>query len=96
MNIGGWDPTGRDFSKLSWVSAPAAQGDRILKIGCCASSLAVGQMVRLWMRDPGDGSLMSELHGGLADIAPEFKGAALVTPLTAWTPARGRSRGAAV
>ncbi|KIZ02518.1 cellulosome enzyme, dockerin type I [Monoraphidium neglectum] len=74
MNIGGWDPTGRDFSKLSWVSAPAAQGDRILKIGCCASSLAVGQMVRLWMRDPGDGSLMSELHGGLADIAPEFKG----------------------
>jgi hypothetical protein len=33
-------------------------------------------MVRLWMSDPGDGSLMAELHGNRVPIAPEFLGAA--------------------
>lgn len=75
MNIGGWDPTGRDFTKLSWVKAPAAAGDRLLKLGCCMSAFSVGQMVRLWMRDPGDGSLMSELHNGRAQVPDQFKGA---------------------
>ena len=36
--------------------------------------MAVGQMVRLWMSDPGDGSLMGELHGNRVAVAPEFYG----------------------
>lgn len=74
MNIGGWDPTGRDFTRIAPVSAPAAQGDRVLRVGCCLDQIAVGQMVRLLMADPGDGSLMSELHGNRVTVAPEFKG----------------------
>ncbi|GBF90605.1 hypothetical protein Rsub_03177 [Raphidocelis subcapitata] len=74
INIGGWDPTGRSFSKITWVKLPAAAGDRVLRLGCCMDKLAVGQMVRLWMSDPGDGSLMAELHGNKTSVAPEFFG----------------------
>lgn len=75
INIGGWDPTGRNFSRIAPVSAPAGQGERLLRLGCCMDKVTVGQMVRLWMSDPGDGSLMAELHGHRAAVADEFYGA---------------------
>ena len=43
-------------------------------MSCCTAAMAVGQMVRLWMSDPGDGSLMGELHGNRVAVAPEFYG----------------------
>lgn len=75
INVGGWDPTGRDFSRIAPVSAPAPQGERVLHLGCCTGSIAIGQIVRLWMSDPGDGSLWSELHGGRAPVPRVFYGA---------------------
>ncbi|KAI8466265.1 MAG: hypothetical protein J3K34DRAFT_460951 [Monoraphidium minutum] len=75
LNIGGWDPTGRDFTRITPVNEAAKQGERVLKFSCCSNDMAVGQMVRLWMSDPGDGSLMSELHGGaVTEIADKLKG----------------------
>jgi len=38
-------------------------GERTLYVNQ-TSSLAVGQWVRIWQEDPGDGSLMRMLHGG--------------------------------
>lgn len=35
-----------------------------------AATIAVGQWVRLWERDPGDGTLMTELHGGFSNFVP--------------------------
>jgi len=46
----------------------AEAGDRLLRLSCCADSLQLGEMVRLLMSDPGDGSLMAELHDNKAPV----------------------------
>jgi hypothetical protein len=46
----------------------AEAGDRTLHVACCADGLQAGEMVRLLMSDPGDGSLMGELHANAEPI----------------------------
>ncbi|KAF8072832.1 hypothetical protein HT031_000492 [Scenedesmus sp. PABB004] len=109
INMGGWDPTGRDFTRLTAVTAVragaaawlplnprracrprrpprpppvpplappqgAARGERVLRVASTAG-LAVGSWYRLLMRDPGDGSLIAELNGGLVPATPAQRGA---------------------
>ncbi|WIA28982.1 hypothetical protein OEZ86_011499 [Tetradesmus obliquus] len=73
INIGGWDPTGRDFTKLTWVTANASRGDRVLRVAN-SSAISVGQWYRVLQKDPGDGSLMWELNGGAFPVVEAQKG----------------------
>lgn len=86
INFGGWDPTGRTFTKLTWVKKDAQLGTRRLYVAD-TSAIAVGGYVRVLQKDPGDGSLMLYLNGGTLPIPPALRGypdpARLVTRVTA-------------
>ena len=73
INIGGWDPNGREYTRLTYVRKDAQQGERVLQVGS-AAGVEVGSWVRLWMRDPGDGSLMRYLNPHM-DNGAALKGA---------------------
>eukprot|EP00879_Flechtneria_rotunda_P032519 GHRR01035736.1.p1 GENE.GHRR01035736.1~~GHRR01035736.1.p1 ORF type:complete len:835 (+),score=148.35 GHRR01035736.1:180-2684(+) len=73
INIGGWDPTGRDFTKITWITQNCVKGERILKVASTAS-ITVGQWYRVFQKDPGDGSLMFALNGDAYPIVNAQKG----------------------
>ncbi|KIY99225.1 hypothetical protein MNEG_8737, partial [Monoraphidium neglectum] len=74
ININGWDPTGRSFTRITRVTEAAPQGARVVYVES-TKGISVGQLVRLWMSDPGDSSLLAELHGGgRAPTSPVFAG----------------------
>ena len=76
INIGGWDPNGRDYTRLTSVRKDARQGERVLQVGN-AADVDVGSWVRVWMRDPGDGGLMRYLNPYM-DNGDALKGNELV------------------
>ncbi|GBF97581.1 hypothetical protein Rsub_10717 [Raphidocelis subcapitata] len=76
INIKGWDPISSPSleTRIANVSEDAEAGSTRLALSCRADTLAAGQMVRLVMRDPGDGSLAAELQNGALPASDALKG----------------------
>ncbi|KAF6262421.1 hypothetical protein COO60DRAFT_1676006 [Scenedesmus sp. NREL 46B-D3] len=74
INWWGWDPVAFDRTHLANVTAPAQRGATVLQVSSTAG-MSVGGWVRINLDDPGDGSLVRDMNGGLMGNGPNQAGA---------------------